>query len=77
MMAWTLFAVCDLCGEQKVILGSVIHSFGGKNRKLTHHKCLACHKHYYFWKDQVYISTNGLTYIRSGKKPYHREWRIA
>lgn len=73
-MSWDLFAVCDLCGEHKVILGNIIPD-GNIRKMTTRHKCLGCHKYYYFWKDEIYISTNGLTYFRSGKKS--REWRIA
>lgn len=61
-MTWDLFAICDLCNRQRVILGHVKVNLDGKKGETTEFKCLGCNRRYFYWNGKRYFSYDGKAY---------------
>jgi len=72
-MTWDLFAICDLCNRQRVILGHIKVYLDGKKGETTKFKCLGCNHTYFYWNGKRYI-IDGKTYnVESIEKVDDRE----
>lgn len=60
-----LFALCALCGEQKVIIRGIKVFLHGKRGEPNEYKCIGCHRSYFFWEGKMWTGkgiAGGMSY---------------